>query len=299
MTAGNDMKHKYFILGSNGLLGSYCYRYLKGTGSEVFGISKSSGECTDEIMDMAKDLGRLKELIKKHKPDVLINCVKFKGSTDECEQNKEACWQLNAELPLRLAKLQQEMGFAIVHLSTHWVYEGKVGTSYSEEGIPYPVNFYSFSKYMGEIYTTAFAKGYIVLRVEGLFGFEKEPRNIMARVIGNLANGKQVQAANDQFSRPVSALECAKLIEFIVNKGVQNKTFLAGGKEYVSRYQLACKVAEFFKLDKSKIIPVSSTGRSIRIPQHLDVSLARIRGIGYAPKSVEDMLLELARLNKL
>jgi dTDP-4-dehydrorhamnose reductase len=89
---------RILVVGSAGLLGSYLYRYGKTRNHEMIGLSRSESPCTDLKGD-ATDFAWLSTQVRKTRCDVVVNTLKFKGSTDECETQKEECWKANYLVP--------------------------------------------------------------------------------------------------------------------------------------------------------------------------------------------------------
>lgn len=88
------------------------------------------------------------DILKSELPkgiDYIINAAAY-TDVNGAETNKEKCWNLNVLGPTRLA------GFdvPVMQISTDSVFSGEDG-NYDEEDLPYPQNFYSYSKLMGEV----------------------------------------------------------------------------------------------------------------------------------------------------
>jgi len=88
--------------------------------------------------------------IKKHKPDKLLHLAALAGIR-ECEENKKLAWEVNVDGTRNLVKacLNFHPACYFVYISTACVFSGDKG-NYSEDDIPYPKNFYSLTKLLGE-----------------------------------------------------------------------------------------------------------------------------------------------------
>lgn len=86
----------------------------------------------------------------KHKPDIAIHMAALVG-INECEENKELAWKTNVLGTKDLIKacLSSNEKCYFIYLSTACVFHGDRG-NYSEDDIPYPKNFYSLTKLLGE-----------------------------------------------------------------------------------------------------------------------------------------------------
>jgi len=88
--------------------------------------------------------------IKTNKPEVLIHCAALTGIR-ECEENKEKAWHVNVEGTENLVKACEDAAknCHFVYVSTACVFYGDKG-NYVETDTPYPKNFYSLTKLLGE-----------------------------------------------------------------------------------------------------------------------------------------------------
>lgn len=88
--------------------------------------------------------------VEKNKPDIVIHLAAL---TDIrlCEEEKELAFDLNVRGTALLIKecLKNNDKCYFVYISTACVFRGDRG-NYSEEDIPYPKNFYSLTKLLGE-----------------------------------------------------------------------------------------------------------------------------------------------------
>ncbi len=262
---------KVAVVGSGGLLGRYLLRILKERGHEAIAVSRSSG---DRTLD-ATDIGALGRLMDEARPEAVINAVKPKFSTDEMEGRKEEAWAANVTVPENLAALSGEHGYTLLHLSSEWVYEGKAGEVYSERSLPYPQNFYGFTKAVSEERVALKAPRHIILRSSGLFGLESRNANLFMRVREAAGSGRQVAAVTDQRSQPIYAGEMAGAAIKLLEKGSRG-VFNVCGDEYVSRYQLACMFCEAFGWDRSLVVAQEAGARTVRVPKDLRLDMSKM-----------------------
>jgi len=68
-------------------------------------------------------------------PDVIINTAAY-HKVDECEDNLESAFALNAVAVRELALTCRELDSVLVHFSTDYVFDGKKSTPYIEEDVP-------------------------------------------------------------------------------------------------------------------------------------------------------------------
>jgi len=88
--------------------------------------------------------------IKENAPDTIIHCAAI-ADVRICEENRELAWKTNVEGTENLVRacIEHNSDCYFVYLSTACVFYGDKG-DYIETDIPYPKNFYSLTKLLGE-----------------------------------------------------------------------------------------------------------------------------------------------------
>jgi dTDP-4-dehydrorhamnose reductase len=127
----------------------------------------------------------LQSVLNTLKPTYLINCVGYSGypNIDACETNKELCWTLNVDFPLRLARVCQANNIKFVNISSGCIFEGHCSLNeepnnglFSEES-----SFYCKTKHACEINLNQFQVYQFRIRMP----FDEHPhyKNIISKVI--------------------------------------------------------------------------------------------------------------------
>lgn len=272
------------VFGAAGLVGGYLSKRADSCGQARVSLS---AEGMDYNAD-ASDFSRVKEIISREQPKFVVNLVKANMPTDESERRKAETWKANVVVPENLARLQGEYGYKLVHISSDWVYEGKEGEEYTEDSMQYPQNFYAFSKAVAEERISCFAENYVILRPGSIFGLDRKGVNFFPRVMASVSKGMPVKVASDQCSQPISADTLSGIIVKCCKSGAQG-VFNAVGKEYVSRYALACMFCDAFDWDQSLVEEIRSASRGMRIPTHLKLSTRKVEEITELPSLKEQI----------
>jgi dTDP-4-dehydrorhamnose reductase len=111
---------------------------------------------TDLVKSLAKDEVRplffpgfdvtapqkMRVVFEEMKPEVVINTAAF-HRVDDCEDQPEESFRVNALAVRDLARLARELNFVLVHFSTDYVFDGRKGSPYTEEDPPNPLNVYA------------------------------------------------------------------------------------------------------------------------------------------------------------
>lgn len=146
-------KMRVFITGGTGKLGK-----------ELVKVFPESLHPTHKELDIT-DKEAVYRFIKENMPDVIIHCAAL-ASIRRCEENKESAWKINVEGTENLvsACLEFKKECYFVYISTACVFYGDKG-EYVENDIPYPKNFYSLTKLLGEfVFKHAGLKKWLIIR---------------------------------------------------------------------------------------------------------------------------------------
>jgi dTDP-4-dehydrorhamnose reductase len=157
------------------------------TGTSVVDVFSKDYEITglnSKDCDVHK-FGRVKEVIEKHKPDILINCV-AKNGINPCEEDPADAFILNALYPRLLAELSNEFGYIFVHFSSDSIFANSNGDYITESVCPKPMNVYSMTKYNADCFIQQIAKKYYICRSSLMIGAVSKPLNKCNQFIENI-----------------------------------------------------------------------------------------------------------------
>jgi dTDP-4-dehydrorhamnose reductase len=73
----------------------------------------------------------IRSALSSLKPDWLINCAAF-TDVDGCETNQDMAYELNTRAPGYLARVCEEYGTKLLHISTDYVFNGLKEIPYCE-----------------------------------------------------------------------------------------------------------------------------------------------------------------------
>jgi len=96
------------------------------------------------------DKMRVHNFMSQNRPDVLIHAAALTG-VRECEENRRLAYETNVEGTANLvnAVYECDVDCYFAYISTACVFYGDVG-DYTEDDLPFPKNFYSLTKLLGE-----------------------------------------------------------------------------------------------------------------------------------------------------
>jgi dTDP-4-dehydrorhamnose reductase len=150
---------RILILGATGMLGNALYRVLSADSThQVSGTVRDAasarllGENASARLIAGVDVERVDALtgcFSTVRPELVVNCIGVVKQLAAAHDPLQVV-PINTLLPHRLARLCQESGARLVHISTDCVYSGLKG-DYHEDDAPDAIDLYGRSKLMGEV----------------------------------------------------------------------------------------------------------------------------------------------------
>lgn len=144
-----NSNRRVVVVGSLGMAGHMIQRYLSGlAGYEVIGLARTQdARFVDRQVDV-ENLGQLSDVLKAVVPAVVVNCVGVLNTAPDDDPARAIL--LNSYLPHWLARMGDELGFRLIHLSTDCVFSGATG-GYTESSQPDGTTLYARTKALGEV----------------------------------------------------------------------------------------------------------------------------------------------------
>jgi dTDP-4-dehydrorhamnose reductase len=293
---------RVLITGSNGLLGQKLVNLLNGRPAvEMIAISRgynrNPGREGYEYYDVdITDFKELEKIVRDFKPTEIINSAAM-TQVDQCETDKEACDLINHIAVKELLRMSKPLDTRMIHVSTDFIFDGESGP-YDENAVANPLSWYGRSKLLAE--QEVLKEGdHAIARTVLVFGYVPglSRTNIVLWLKESLENGKTVNVVEDQFRTPTFAEDLADGIARILMKD-KTGIFNISGFELMSIRELAEKVADYWKLDKSLINPILTSSLNQPAPRPPKTGFIILKAeteLGYKPHKFEDALSQIER----
>jgi len=167
--------HKVLIFG-RGQLGSFYRAHFASLGAVV---EAPEGDIRDEAF--------VSGAVSAADPDLIVN-VAAKTNIDWCEMNRAEAFAINTLGADVVAKVAEERGVYLVHVSSGCVQESLTAeVVHTEEDAPHPLCFYSWTKVWAEnLLTERAARGTLktlILRPRQLLSSMVSPRNALVKML--------------------------------------------------------------------------------------------------------------------
>ncbi|HEY6947093.1 MAG TPA: dTDP-4-dehydrorhamnose reductase [Candidatus Acidoferrum sp.] len=192
------------IIGGTGQVGSDLARVLRDANEKVVVLSHNDLDITDRA--------NLWNKLALHHPEVIINCSVF-HPVDECETNPERSFAVNAIAVRDLALAAGDLGAAVVHFSSDYVFDGESGRPYGEGDPPCPRSVFGVTKVAGEQLLQTVLPNHFIIRTSGLYGLmgSRVKRGNFVETMLRLGSQKgEVRVVNDLRMAQTSTESLAK-----------------------------------------------------------------------------------------
>jgi dTDP-4-dehydrorhamnose reductase len=274
---------KAVIVGAGGQLG----RALRREFPDAVALDRAGLDVTDPGAVRAYDWDGV---------DVVLNAAAW-TAVDAAEHpaNLGAVRAANVDAVGHLADAAEEHGFALVHLSSEYVFDGTHVGPIPEDLPPSPLSVYGRSKADGDLRAAALERHWLV-RTTWVVG---EGSNFVATMAGLADRGVSPSVVDDQIGRLTFAPELAAGIRHLVETGAPYGTYnLTGDGEPVSWADVAAAVFAARGRSGHDVTRVSTAeyfaGKIDIAPRPLSsvLDLTKILGSGFQPRNWRDGLAD-------
>ncbi|MBX9477817.1 dTDP-4-dehydrorhamnose reductase [Yersinia enterocolitica] len=224
------------VTGSSGLLGSEIKKQL----NDIPAYFPSRDE-----LDVT-DYQSINKYFKNKKIKSIINCA-ANVNAEYLEENEEIARKITVDAPKFLAKKSSEIGAAIIHISTDYVFDGKKNTPYKEDDKTTGLSVYGKLKIEGENKVLKYAESCAIIRTAWLFS--EHGRDFIETIRRISLTRKEISVVYDQVGSPSYIPDLAAMILTVSEniKTGEKEIFHATNEGVCSWYDLANIIAR--KLD--------------------------------------------------
>lgn len=291
------------LTGASGLVGSAVARAAARRGHKVVGIvGRYPGELAGLerrlTLDLA-DVAAAQRAVLDVFPDAIINAAAL-SSPAACAQEPSRSYVMNVALPAMLAQLAHHLSARYVHFSSEQVFDG-TQPPYAIDSAPHPINLYAQQKLESEKAVQEAAAGFAAtVRLPLLLGNSPSAeRAVHERLLLDWSAGRPVRAYTDEYRQVALADNVAEMAVELCERNDVTGLFHWAGTEVVSRYELAVRIREHFKLPEA-VAPVQRITRADtpevakERPADLRLDLRPLAGkLKTRPQTLAEQLAEL------
>jgi dTDP-4-dehydrorhamnose reductase len=184
------MKRTILLTGRTGQVGSELLRLLPQIG-EVVAPDRHELDLLDP--------DSVRRAVREIRPELIVNAAAF-TAVDQAETQEAQAHAINANAPGVLAEEAKNIGAAVVHYSTDYVFEGSKGTPYEEADTAVPINVYGKTKLAGEQAVHAAGVPHLIFRTAWVYS--TRGRNFLRTILRLATEKEELRVVHDQFGAP-------------------------------------------------------------------------------------------------
>lgn len=246
--------NKIFVVGGNGMLGSYLPKIF--TDSELL-VTDLHG-LPEQVCDVSNHW-HINYWIDYFKPDLILNLAAV-TDLEVCETQYVNCMESNYHGCVNLYKVSQQLDIPYVFISTAGVFGGEKDY-YVDDDSPNPLSNYATSKHLSEKYLTNsnFNNTWVFRAGWMMGGGITKDKKFVNKFMKQVHSGKKVlHVVDDKLGTPTYCKDFANSIKLHVEEELPFGLYNMVSVGDASRYDVAIKIRELLNLD-IEIIKVDSS----------------------------------------
>lgn len=218
---------KYLITGGTGQLGYDIVKELISRGKLEY-----IAPTTKEMNITNKD--EVEKVILDYKPNVIFHCAAY-TAVDKAEEDRENCYNVNVNGTKNIVEVAKKINAKVVYISTDYVFDGTKEGIYEIDDKTNPINYYGYTKLMGEKEVQQL-NDYLIVRISWVFGING--KNFVKTML-NLADTKdEISVVSDQIGSPTYTKDLSKLLLDMIENNKKG-LFFATNEDFCSWYEFA------------------------------------------------------------
>lgn len=284
---------RVLVIGASGQVGEHLANALRARRADVVGTRFSQDLAGMPQLD-ARDPAAVEALLDEVEPDAIV-VPAAQPNVDLCEREPEVTYDVNVRGTAVLGAAAARRGLRMVWLSTDYLFDGTSGP-YPENTPARPIQEYGRQKLAGEHFLLAAVPDVLIVRTNVVYGWERQGKNFVQRLVKVLSTGEPMRAPVDQFSTPTYAPNLAAIVAELLERGVTGVVNVSG-PDWTDRHTFASEAARAFGLDPEAIARVSTPELNQHAARPLKAGLTgdRVRALVQTePLSYRDGLAAMA-----
>ena len=241
---------RLLVTGAGGQLGHDVVTTAAAEGDDVVGLTHRDLDVTDRQAVIAA--------VTSWRPEVVIHCAAW-TAVDACESDPDRAAAINGRAVRWVAEACDAVGAHLVHVSTDYVFDGRLARPYHEFDRPNPLGVYGESKLAGEREALVLGGSAAVVRTSWVCG--EHGANMVRTILRLLADGADTPGrlafVDDQRGCPTFTADLAPMLRRLAldrRSGVHHVT----NQGVVTWFEFAQAVAVAAGHDPAVVRPIST-----------------------------------------
>jgi dTDP-4-dehydrorhamnose reductase len=197
---------KILLTGATGQVGWELQHSLSKLG-QVIACDRNSLDLTDSQV--------IRETVRSLRPNLIVNAAAY-TAVDRAESEPELAIAINQIAPKILAESAAEVGSAMIHYSTDYVFDGKLDRPYREDDLTNPLSIYGKTKLAGEQEIAATGIPHLIFRTSWVYG--SRGKNFMLTMLRLAREKTELRIVADQIGAPTWSRLIAETTTKVIEK---------------------------------------------------------------------------------
>jgi dTDP-4-dehydrorhamnose reductase len=156
-------------------------------------------------LDLARP-ERARDTVIAARPQIVVNAAAY-TAVDAAETDRDVAFVVNRDGPAALADACRELGAALIHYSTDYVFDGTKTGAYIEDDPINPLSVYGASKAAGEAAIRAALERHVIIRTSWVYS--PVGRNFVKTMLRLGQERGELGIVDDQIGSPTAAADIA------------------------------------------------------------------------------------------
>lgn len=192
------MNSKILVIGRIGQVGHELHRGRWPAGFAVDFIERPQ-------LDLTRP-AEVREIVLAARANIVVNAAAY-TAVDPAESDRDTAFAINRDGPIAIADACREIGAALVHFSTDYVYDGAKAGAYVETDPIAPLSVYGASKAEGDAAIAARLQRHVILRTSWVYSAIGQ--NFVKTMLRLGAERDRLGVVDDQHGSPTAAADIA------------------------------------------------------------------------------------------
>ena len=200
------MKPRILLIGKNGQVGRDLQQLLPPHG-ELTAVDRQQFDLSEPEA--------IRRTVREIRPQIIINAAAY-TAVDQAEKDEPAARAINATAPGILAAQAKQVGAALIHYSTDYVFDGAKTTPYEESDTTNPLGAYGRTKLSGEQSIRDSGAAHLIFRTAWVYS--TRGRNFLLTILRLATQEEELRIVKDQIGAPTASHELAEATAKIVSQ---------------------------------------------------------------------------------
>ena len=224
---------KILVFGSTGLIGTALETICRKKGIDYVGLGHQDVDATDEQA--------VRKRIEEHAPTVVVNAVVIIGPP--CEEDPLKAFEVNTMAAYYMAKTCAQRDIIFIQPSSHAVFDGTYDGFYAEDASPKPMNVYSGTKYLSEVFAANLCPKHYVVRFPTMFGPRRNQKpGFVDKMLARIQKGEELKVADDKIDSMTYSIDAAGQLIWMLEQNAAYGAYHLANAGQVSYYDFIKKL---------------------------------------------------------